>query len=389
MPRRRGLTDKQIAALPRKAKRYTVPDPEQLGHYLRVPARSSRAPIAFVAVARDASGKQIWVTLDATGVDQARILAREAIARIKAGKPISDPAKPTVKDVAEQWLERHVRGNGLRTERERARIISRYIIPHIGGRIFAEVRRKDIAELLDRIEDENGKQMADGVLNTFRSVSKWVQQRDETYGPPLTTGMSRVPKEARRRKHILGDGEIRAVWNVPGRYGDFVRLALLTAQRREKLITLRWDDIKEGVWTIRAEPREKGNPGKLRLPPLALSIIQTQPRFVSNPHVFAGRHGGYLAALGSGTYKAAFDKLCGVTGWRIHDLRRTARSLMSRAGVQTEIAERLLGHTQGELIEIYDRHDYQTEMAAALEKLAALIETLVNPKPNVVPIHRL
>ena len=51
----------------------------------------------------------------------------------------------------------------------------------------------------------------------------------------------------------------------------------------------------------------------------------------------------------------------------------TARSLMSRAGVQTEIAERVLGHAQGELIQIYDRHTYQDEMAEALTKLAALL----------------
>ena len=83
--------------------------------------------------------------------------------------------------------------------------------------------------------------------------------------------------------------------------------------------------------------------------------------------MFAGRNGRSIGpAFGSGTYKAAFDKLCGVTSWRVHDLRRTARSLMSRAGVQTEIAERVLGHAQSELIEIYDRHHYQDEMAGAL-----------------------
>ena len=173
---------------------------------------------------------------DAIGIEQARELAREAIRRIKAGKPTSEPAKPTVRAVAEEWLERHVRGNKLRTERERGRIISRYIVPRIGNRVFADVRRKDIAELLDRIEDESGKPMADGVLKTFRAISKWVQQRDESYNPPLTAGMSRVPKGEGRRKRILADDEIRAVWGVQGQYGDFVRLALFTAQRREKLI---------------------------------------------------------------------------------------------------------------------------------------------------------
>jgi integrase len=380
VPRRRGLTDKQLAGLPRKEKRYTLPDPEQPGHYLRIPARSSRAAIAFAAVARDPGGKQIWTTVgtaDAVGIDQARELARHAIKRIKAGKPISEPARPTVRAVVEEWLERHVRGQ--RTERERGRIISRYIVPRIGDRVFAEVRRKDVAELLDRIEDESGKQMADGVLKTFRGISKWVQQRDESYNPPLTTGMSRVPKGEGRRKRILADDEIRAIWNAQGQYGDFVRLALLTAQRREKLITLRWDDLApDGTWTIRTAPREKGNPGKLRLPRAALDIIQAQPRFVGNSYVFAGRNNGPTAMFGSGTYKAAFDKLCGVKDWRVHDLRRTARSLMSRAGVQTEIAERVLGHAPGGLIQIYDRHHYQDEMADALTKLAALIEQIMS-----------
>ena len=110
----------------------------------------------------------------------------------------------------------------------------------------------------------------------------------------------------------------------------------------------------------------------------ALDIIQAQPRFVGNPYVFAGRNDGPTAMFGSGTYKAAFDKLCGVKDWRVHDLRRTARSLMSRAGVQTEIAERVLGHAPGGLIQIYDRHHYQDEMADALTKLAALIEQIMS-----------
>ena len=377
MPKRRGLTDKQIAALPRRDKRYTLPDPELVGHYLRIPPRTSRAPISFAAVARNPDGKQIWATLgtaDAIGIERARELARAAIKRTKGGKPTSEPARPTVKAVAEQWLERHVRGNKLRSARERGRIISRYLNPHIGDRIFVDVRRKDVAELLDRIEDESGKHTADAALKTFRAIAKWVQQRDESYNLPLTAGMSRVPKGEGRRKRILGDAEIRAVWGAAGQYGDFVRLALLTAQRREKLITLRWDDIKDGL---------------LKLPPVAISIIEAQPRFVGIPFVFAGRGGGQSAMFGSGTYKAKFDELCGVTNWRVHDLRRTARSLMARAGVQTEIAERVLGHSQGELIETYDRHDYATEMADALVKLAALIDRIVNPTDeNVVSMRR-
>ena len=190
MPKRRALTDEQVATLARKDKRYTLPDPEQLGLYLRVPARTSRAPIAFAAVARNPDGKQMWTTVgtaNALGIDRARELARQAIARIRSGKPIGEPSQPSVAEVAEQWLERHVRSNKLRSEREIGRIISRYLVPNIGNRIFREIRRKDVAELLDRIEDQSGKPMADHVLKTFRAMARWVQLRDESYSPPLTT----------------------------------------------------------------------------------------------------------------------------------------------------------------------------------------------------------
>jgi integrase len=380
--KRRGLADKQIAKLPRKNKRYTLPDPELIGHYLRIPPRASRAPIAFTVVARDPNGKQKWVTLggaNALGVDQARSLAREALRHIKAGKRTSEPGKPTVRGVTEQWIERRVRSNGFRTSREIERIVNRYILPRIGDRAIADVRRIDVAELLDRIEDDHGKPTAEAVLTVYRAVSRWLQLRDENYNPPLTAGMSRLPKAEARRTRILADDEIRAVWHAPGRFGDFARLLLLTAQRREKLLTLRWDDLDaHGVWTIRTEPREKGNPGKLKLPSIARDLIRAQPRFVDNTHVFAGRNGLPKATLAAGQYKAEFDRLCGVTGWRLHDLRRTARSLMSRAGVQTEIAEMVLGHARDELLQTYDRHSYDTEKAAALEKLAALIKQITS-----------
>jgi integrase len=385
MPKRTGLTDKQVANLPRKDKRYTLPDPELIGHYLRVPPKTSKAAIAFAAVARDPGGKQIWETVDtadAVGIEQARELARNVIRHIKAGRPASKPASATVRDVAEQWLDRHVRKNGFRTARESARIVNKYIVPTIGDRPIADVRRIDMAQLLDHVEDENGAPMADGVLKTYRAISRWFQQRNESYHPPLTTGMARVQKGEGRRKRVLSDDEIRKVWHAGAAshagmmYGAFVKLALLTAQRREKLRDLQWGDIQDGVWTIRTAKREKGNPGRLKLPQMALDVINARPRFIGNPYVFAGRNGGAAATLFSGTYKTDFDKACGVTDWRLHDLRRTARSLMARAGVQTEIAERILGHAQGELIEIYNRHDYENEMAVALEGLADLIKQI-------------
>ena len=72
----------------------------------------------------------------------------------------------------------------------------------------------------------------------------------------------------------------------------------------------------------------------------------------------------------------------------LHDVRRTARSLMSRAKVSREDAERVLGHAVGGVEETYDRYRYQPEKTEALAKLAALIDSIVHPRANVLPMKR-
>jgi integrase len=72
--------------------------------------------------------------------------------------------------------------------------------------------------------------------------------------------------------------------------------------------------------------------------------------------------------------------------WTIHDLRRTAKTLMRRAGVSGELSERVLGHAIAGVEGVYDRHSYTEEKADALVRLAVLVERILDPAPNVVPI---
>jgi integrase len=200
--------------------------------------------------------------------------------------------------------------------------------------------------------------------------------------------MRRTNPKARARSRILNDDEIREVWHVAeanGTFGAFIRVALLTAQRRDKVATMRWCDLaNDDEWSIpRFEKREKGTAGFLVLPKTALDIIHAQPKFASNPYVFAGI--GKRHIQGMSGRKLLFDsKLKDVAPWIIHDLRRTAKSLMSRAGVLPHISERVLGHVMGGVEGIYDRHSYRDEKAHALRALAGLIENILRPETDKV-----
>jgi integrase len=93
-------------------------------------------------------------------------------------------------------------------------------------------------------------------------------------------------------------------------------------------------------------------------------------------HVFS-TDGGKTPVSGFSKFKAQLDKQSGVNGWTPHDLRRTARSLMSRAGVPSDHAERCLGHVIGGVRGVYDRHEYYDEKASAYQKLAKQVSAIV------------
>jgi integrase len=358
-------------------------------------------------VARGPDGKQVWREVGKVGeitIPDAREKAREGIARIKQGLepfpppgPVVAPPKPrTFKQEAEAFLQRHVREKGLRSVREVERIFERILYPEWQDRAFISIRRADVAALLDKVQDDRGPVMADRTLARLSKLFNWYASRADDYVSPIIRGMARSDPATRARKRILNDDELQLIWKAAGEsgsFGAFIKLLLLTGQRRAKVAGMRWNDIADSVWTIPAEAREKTNAGALKLPQVAVDILATITPVKDNPYVFAGR--GKAAVAGFSPLKAALDAKAAkensgraIERWTLHDLRRTAKSLMARAGVRPDISERVLGHAIKGVEGVYDRHSYSDEKAMALEKLAGLIDLIAKPRENVVAISR-
>jgi integrase len=340
----------------------------------------------------DANGKPKYKTLgkyggpDGVSLADAMKMAKEYFHDPEAME--AQAKVGTFKDVAENWLRRYVAEKGLRTRPEIERCLAKYVYPQWDEMPFLDIKRRHVNELLDTIADQHGRTQADQVLSILRRIMEWQQTRDENYTSPIVRGMHRDKRDAsdRARKQILTDAEIQKLWTVDGPFGAFLQLCLLTAQRKEKVLSMKRTDIDiEAVWTITSAAREKGNAGALKLPKMAIEIIQAQHRIAGNDFIFAGRNGKPIEV---DWRKEKLDaELNFEQPWVIHDLRRTARSLMSRAGVSSEVAERVLGHTIAGVEGIYNRHAYTDEKAKALKNLASLIEHILNPTDNVIPLR--
>ena len=309
--------------------------------------------------------------------DEAREHARELVRKIRLGLPIDETPPSTFGNVCEKWLELVVKERGYRNVKERERIVRKHLIPTFGSRAIHEVRRVDINHLIDGIAEESGLPSAGQVLKTVSAIMTWWQSRDDTFRSPIVKGMARGA--ATKRDRTLSDDEIRKVWAACEGTGGgrFCQFALLTGQRFGKLTTMRWRDLQGDVWEIPGGAREKGTIGCVRLPPLAMKVLQQQPRLSGAP-VFGRQHSSVFLQIRNSS---------GVHGWTVHDLRRTARSLLSRARISTEISELCLGRAIRGIQQIYDRHSYYEEKSHALAALAQLIENILSPPAsNVVAL---
>ena len=334
--------------------------------------------------------------------------ARSLRQRIDRGEnPIEDrapsTATATVASILDAFVAQHVRNKNqpLRSADEYESAFKRLVKPRIGKLGIYEVRRSHVVKMLDEIEDANGPVMADRTLAYLRKAFNWYAIRDDQFSAPVVRGMGRIRPKDRARTRVLSDDEIRAIWPVLGQlgtFGAFVRMLLLTAQRHGEVARMSHREIGgDGIWTIPAERYKTKRPNFVPLSKAALALIEAQPRFDDCHYVFPSR--AKTPYSRSGKSKAKLDKAVlaamkkqakkgakvePLPNWTLHDLRRTAKTLMARAGVRPDISERVLGHVIAGVEGTYDRHSYAEEKRDALEKLAAMIERILNPPPSNV-----
>ena len=327
-----------------------------------------------------------WTALRA--VREARIQRQ----RVDRGEDPLEDRKPilatkSVSIVIDDFMSRYVRNKErpLRSADQIQSAFDRLVKPNIGKIGVHELRRSHVAEMLDKVEDEAGPVQADRVRAYLRKALSWYAERDDEFN--LNAAFVRVgaranPKE-RARTRVLADHELRVLWPLlteAGTFGALLKTLLLTAQRRDEVANMTWTEIGiDGIWTIPAERYKTKSSNHVPLSSAALAVIEAQPKINGCNYVYPSR--AKTPFSGFGKSKARLDKnirlhtpkpkgadIKPLPNWTLHDLRRTAKTLMARAGVRPDISERVLGHVIAGVEGTYDRHSYADEKRDARAK---------------------
>jgi hypothetical protein len=350
-----------------------------------------------------------------TNLEEMRLRAKALLGDVATGRLLRKPVDPlaerqrleadeagknTFRAVAEEFVR--LAAKKLRSRDRIEAELNRLILPVFGKRPIGEIRRREIVSFLDRVDENNGPVMADGVFSIMSRVMRWHQTRDDDFRSPIVPGLRK--SHAKERERILDDDELRSVWAAAkadtGPLGAWVRFTLLTACRRAESGCMKWVEVsgevwkeaglppRGNVWTVPAPRVKTGRESRDFLLPLSTAaqrVLDELPRMGNGVFVFS--FNGVKPIGGYGVLKERFDRACGVTGWTWHDLRRTARSLMSRAHADPDHAERCLNHVIGGQRGIYDRHKFLAEKLVVFEALASLVERIIDPPTdNVVPL---
>ena len=256
------------------------------------------------------------------------------------------------------------------------RHLLRYCKP-LHGLQLAKIDRRAVAARITDVASNSGAATANRVRASLSALFSWAM-RQGLCDFNAVAGTNRAPEQPRAR--VLGDGELKVIWDALGSddYSAIIKLLTLTGCRRDEIGSLRWCEVT-GDQIVLPPQRTKNN-REHRIPIVGAVRAILDGRERDGAFVF-GRHPGKPFS-GWGVSKAGLDRRIGAAGhqlpgWRIHDLRRTFRTGLGKLGVAPHIAELAINHARKGIEATYDKHRYEGEIKTALTLWANQVFAIV------------
>jgi integrase len=388
MPRIR-LTKSTIDSLPTAKSDLVYWDASYPGFGVKVTPKGRKVFIVLYR-AGGAGSKLRKYTIGPYGrltLHQARVAAQKVFAAKLEGR---DPAaekreakRRVVADRVEDLLECFIaqRLSQNRSANEISRLLRREVGKPWAGRSIHEIGKRDVVEVISAIEQRGAPSAANKTLKSLKTFLRWcvgraVLDQSPAEGVPL-------PAKEVTRDRVLSDKElaqvILAARKMDGPYGGIVELLALTGQRREEIARMTWDelDLVQRVWTLPKSRTKNAKEHVVHLSEQSMAALKRADK--KGSFVFSLLGGKPFQEFSRG--KQRLDQLSSVTGWRLHDLRRTCVSGMARLGIAPHVADKILNHQAGTIsgvAAVYQRHEFLSERRHALDVWGAHLGAILS-----------
>ncbi|MEW8145798.1 MAG: tyrosine-type recombinase/integrase [Candidatus Thiodiazotropha endolucinida] len=369
-----NLTDISIKA----ATSGTLWDDSLKGFGVRI-GKTSKTFIVLVASGRRQSiGRYPLMSLAEARKEAKRILAEKMLGKVRPKHLAFDDAK-------KEYLEECAKKNRPSTLSDYTKILRRHY--PFGRKAVGAITPHHILKELQKLNDKPTRKHY--AFAVGRAFFKWCVRQHIIDRSPMED--LEPPKITAPRERVLDENELQkltaALRMHETPFKRICLLLLLTGQRRGEISHLQWDWIEGDTITLPGTLTKNKRTHTFPIGEKALAVLDTIPREKDCPYLFpASRKMSDKTTVfnGWGKPKASLDRECGITGWTLHDLRRTVSSGMAALGIQQIIVEKLLNHvsggTQSPISLVYNRHSYIDEMREAILQWEAYLDTLNTPE---------
>jgi integrase len=328
----------------------------------------------FFYVRYRVNGSQIVRSLGRLGAltpEAARAKARQLLGQVSGGvDPFAQANSETFGATVERYLERK-RRELKPTSFAGVELYLRNHSSPLHRLRLDQIDRRKVATLLGEIETNSGAVSRNRARSALSAFFAWTIQEGLIDGVNPVAGTGKV-SEGGSRERVLSQDEIRRLWHSLGddTFSNIVRLLLLTGMRRNEVGKLSWPEIDFAKKQIVLPPSRVKNGREFTLPlsAQALAILSGLPRRNSTEFVFGER--GFNDG---GSAKARLDRCVGIAEWHLHDLRRTAATMMAELGVLPHVIEQAINHVSGHkagVAGVYNRSKMTDAVREGLQKWA-------------------
>lgn len=296
------------------------------------------------------------------------------------------------------FVDLYLQPNWPDTWPEAMRTLENVVKPRWGKRSLMSLKRADMVKLMDDYSDRPGRKKY--VHSLLRKLFNWAVDREDIEISPLA-GM-KAPKPAASRRRVLGQEELICLWKACERigwpWGPYVRLLVLTMQRRQEVAEMDWSeiDLEAKIWTL---PAERAKNDEAHIVPLTELAIDQLKALGPKERGLIFTTTGKTAISGFSKAKSTLDdemidimrerkeqregeaSPASIPQWRLHDIRRTGATNLQALGIPIEVTEAVLNHISGTragVAGIYNRYKYGPEKKAALDAWDARLHEMLN-----------
>jgi integrase len=226
-----------------------------------------------------------------------------------------------------------------------------------------DLERVEVRRVLRRYATDRGPVAANRLLSILKTALQFAVDAGYIDVSPIA-GLSSalVGGDEESRARVLSDAEIKGLWHAQSQHAALLRFLLLTGQRIGEAQRATWAHVAGARWTIPQEHAKNARAHWVALSTQAAALVKEQD--TARTLVFGrATNTGVQAWVRRWCEREKIDP-----AFRPHDLRRTFATRMSDLGVAPHIVEKILNHTLQGVMAVYNRAEYETERAEAMQR---------------------